>query len=367
MPGSNSQPTALLLLPAPTAPGSLRPLYAASLSKILPVVAGPVKGSNHNARLDIAILLPKTFSTRISPRAMVFNRASDLLKDMYALVGELAKDAGVAIDSPGGVDPRIFMLEDQTGFPDDRPVMNHSLSGPIVDLPILVSSGRNYDPVFSVDTDEGEDVLNQFLHVYGLKNWNKPNVRKTPGGHFEKPKQKPKNIPEWRKTQQRHKSVAVGGVFDQLQASEKVMLTAAALVLEPENDDILSPTPRSVTIGIPSNEVLNGKRVEPWETRQKRAAEFFESIVTFSEENFRTEELINKPFGPNGKLVRVKLGPSLTVNYVQISDQFGPTVTDHDLSAIVMPRGADSKTVNKQREQKGLPTLEVFEVDAASH
>ena len=297
----------------------------------------------------------------------MFPRVQDLLEDVYTLLCIIAVETGVEMDVPGGIDTRIFMFEDQGGHPEDRAPVNHSFSGPVIDLTILVSAGRAYDPVFSVESEEGEGVLKEFLRLHGQMNIPQPNVRRTVGGTSIKMTQK--FAPELRKTKI-HRSVAVGGTFDHLHIGHKVLLSAVALVVEPETDDTVSPSRRLITIGITGDELLKNKKyakqVESWDERQRRTADFFESIVAFSKDttSSRNVEHIDRP-GPNGKLVRVRLGSTLTINYTQIQDPYGPTITDEKISALVISKEtrAGGQAVNEKREEKGWAPLEVFEVD----
>src|ERR1700722_11031870 len=272
MAAATAPPAALLLLPTPTSPTSLRTRFGLTLSDVLPSVADLVKNSDHIARLDLGIVLPKTFSTRLSPRASVFPRVQQLVKDLYALLSSTAAEVGVALDVPGGVDARIFMFEDQSGHPADRPQVAHSYSGPIIDLSILVSSGRVYDPVFSVESRDGESVLKAFLDLHSARNMSPPSVRRVKVGEAEKAIKQ--EIPELRKAKTAHKSVAAVGTFGQLRIDEKLLLTATAVILEPETDDTVSPTRRQITISIAAD--------DGWEARQGKVADFFESIVAFS-------------------------------------------------------------------------------------
>src|SRR2546423_571450 len=203
---ATTPPAALLLLPTPTGPESLRTRFRPTISDVLLSLAEAVKNSDHVARLDLGIVLPKTFSTRLSPRASVFPRVQELVKDLYALLHSVAAEVGVKLDVPGGVDARVFMFEDQSGHPADRPQVAHSYSGPIIDLSILVSPGRRYDPVFSVDSEDGESVLSQFLDRHGVHKISPPNVRRVKVGEFEKASSN-QAIPELRKAKALHKSV----------------------------------------------------------------------------------------------------------------------------------------------------------------
>lgn len=355
---------ALLLLPTPTSPEALRTRFRPTISSVLSSLADSVKDSDHVARLDLGIVLPKTFPTRLSPRASVFPRVQELVKDLYTLVSNVAGEIGVKLDVPGGIDARVFLFEDQSGHPADRPQVAHSYSGPIIDLSILVSSGRVYDPIFSVESEDGEAVLQAFLDLHRVRNASPPDIRRIKDGEFEKPSSR--EIPEFRKAKAAHKSVAVGGSFEQLHISEKLLLTATAVIVEPETDDIISPNRRRITIGITADEVLTEKnsagQLKSWDDRQGKVADFFESIVAFSK-NVKTSRSVAR----TEKTVSVRLGPTLTINYVEISDPFGLTITDESLSALVIPKGkeADASAVNDKREKKGWSSLELFEVEGA--
>ena len=168
-----------------------------------------------------------------------------------------------------------------------------------------------------------------------------------------------------------HKSVAVGGTFDHLHIGHKLLLTATVLAAEPSDAFSTSPkTPRLITVGITGDELLVNKKygsvVESWSTRQQRTADFVESILVFHPDipSIRETESIDEP-GPNGKVIRVTYGDDITINYTQISDPFGPTITDENITALVISGETRSggKAVNDKRREKGWKELEVFEVD----
>ena len=223
------------------------------------------------------------------------------------------------------------MFEDQSGHPTDRPQVAHSYSGPIIDLSILAASGRHYDPVFSVESEDGESVLRQFLDRHGVHKLSPLNVRRIQVGEAEKAGSQP--IPELRKAKVAHKSVAVGSAFEQLSISDKLLLTATAIVVEPETDDTVSPTRRRMTIGVTAG--------ENWDERQEKTADFFESIVAFSKhvKNSRTVQSLKKP-GQKG--ISVRLGPTLTINYVEISDHDGLLTADETISALIVSKGNEA-------------------------
>ena len=173
---------------------------------------------------------------------------------------------------------------------------------------------------------------------------------------------------------QSHTSVAVGGTFDHLHIGHKLLLTGTILAAEPSS----TGSPRLITVGITGDELLVNKKygnvVESWDSRQQRTAEFVESILTFHHDvpSIRSVQQINEP-GPNGRVVRVTYSTTtttsptdeITINYTKISDPFGPTITDENISALVISAEtrAGGNAVNDKRGEKGWKALEVFEVD----
>ena len=127
--------------------------------------------------------------------------------------------------------------------------------------------------------------------------------------------------------------------------------------------------PRTLTIGITGDEMLKKKKyaefLETWSERQKTTSAFLQGILDFSP-NGRTasEQEINEP-GPNGHAVHTRLFQNLVIKCVEIWDAFGPTITEPNLSALVVSAETRSggQAVNDKRREKGWTELEVFEVD----
>jgi hypothetical protein len=319
-------PSALLLLPAPTSftPSSLGTACSPTLSSLLPLLAKSVKGTNDIARLDVAVVLPEFIDINDTPRAILFAQTQTLLTELYTLLCLIAVEHGVELDLPGGVDARIFMLEAIREAPETS--VHYAFSGPLVDMATLVASrARIYDPIFSVESEEGETILQAFLKLYSvLPNPSPPSVRRLIGGtsittssQKSDARQAATGTPN---PPPSHHSVIVGGTFDHLHIGHKLLLTATALVLSP------SPSPKSnrlVTIGITGDELLVNKNfaseVESWDVRQQKTADFFESILAFptastsSSSSSRRSETISEP-GPNGhaQLPRSTTPASLT-------------------------------------------------------
>ena len=371
-------PSALLLLPAPTSftRSSLGTACGPTLSSLLPFVAKSVKGTNDIARLDVAVVLPEFINIKDTPRAILFAQTQTLLTELYTLLCLIAVEHRVELDFPGGVDVRIFMLEAIREAPETS--VNYAFSGPLIDMATLVASrARIYDPIFSIESEEGEHILQAFLKLHSvLPNPSPPNVRRMIGGtSITTSSQKSdarQAATEPLQPPPPHHSVIVGGTFDHLHIGHKLLLTATALVLSP------SPSPisnRLITIGITGDELLVNKKfapeVESWDVRQQKTADFFESILAFptASSSSRRSETISEP-GPNGHVVRVTFlsvasGSTTTINYTRISDPYGPTIVDEKISALVISQEtrAGGKAVNDRRREKGWAELEVFEVD----
>src|SRR2546423_7858790 len=344
-------PTSLLLLPIPTSwtRSSLRTACGPTLSNVLPFAGKSVKGTNKLARLDIAVVLPESFTIRDTPRVILFNQTQPLLKELYTLICAIALEHEVELDIPAGVDARIFMLEAVRNESTQTGPVDQAYCGPLLNLQTLVSARRAYDPVFSVESEQGEHILQAFLRLHNvLPDPSPPHVRRVIYGIFmttpaDKSSTQDAAIPPTQ-TPKPHHSVIVGGTFDHLHLGHKLLLTATALILSPAQSD------RLVTIGITGDELLTEKKfaaeVEFWDLRQRRIADFFESIFAFPAAKdavaSRTVQQISTP-GPNGHLVRVAFlsaasGSTTTIDYTQIADPYGPTITNENISALVVSR-----------------------------
>jgi phosphopantetheine adenylyltransferase len=322
-------------------------------------------------------VLPESFNLTETPRPILFTQTQTLLKELYNLLCIIAVEKGVELDFPGGVDARIFMLEAVREDRSKGTAVNYAYSGPLLNLSTLVSARRAYDPVFSVESEQGEHVLQAFLKLHSvLPNPSPPNVRRIIGGtSITTTSSTEESATDPTQSPNPHYSVAVGGTFDHLHIGHKLLLTTTALVLSPS--ERTSPSDRLITIGITGDELLTNKKVasevESWDVRRQKTADFFESILAFPAAkdtmSSRMSMKISRP-GPNGHLVRVTYlslasGSTTTINYTRISDPYGPTITDRNISALVISHEtrAGGKAVNDKRTEKGWAPLEVFEVD----
>ena len=265
-------------------------------------------------------------------RSALFPRFQALLASIYTLACLSAAEAKIELDFPGGLDIRAFLLDIA------QPTLDATLSGPLTNITALRDAGRA-SGINSTHSDELSSTLS------GKKSTDSMAASL-------------------------HSKVAVGGTFDHLHVGHKLLLTATIFIAQP------SATDREITIGITGDELLVKKKhasvLESWETRQQRSADFVESILVFHPDiqSIRTVEYLDTP-GPNGKAVKITYdlhtsgAGKISINYVQISDPFGPTITDESITALVISAEtrAGGEAVNDKRTEKGWAALEVFEVD----
>jgi phosphopantetheine adenylyltransferase len=169
--------------------------------------------------------------------------------------------------------------------------------------------------------------------------------------------------------QSSHYSVAVGGTFDHFHIGHKLLLTATALALEPveEFDPIRE---RRLTVGVTGDALLKNKKyaefLESWDDRCQSTSSFLMAIMDFSlpDKSAPRVERVSQP-GPNGHYVLMKVRSGLTLKLVQITDPFGPTITDESIDALVVSgeTRAGGAAVNEERAKKGWKSLDVFEID----
>ena len=323
--------------------------------------------------LDVAVMVPLgCCPTSFRPRATIFEEAQKVLALVYSLISAIATKNGVDIAVPGALGLCIFYLvakENCLTKTDSSDTCSPSCFGPFVSVPTLVDAGRVYNVLCSSDKQHGNEVVQGLLDQYQSKSEPKPTVTTLPvqdSGSHEKEEFAPSSSPE----AQVHLSIAVGGAFDHLHVGHKLLLTATALLAEPKGTGRNSSQTVKLAIGISGDEMLANKQyaeeMETWNERQEKVAEFLESVLLFSAPvlSAKKVESFSDPTA-NGRRVRTTYGSELIVEYVQLFDPFGPTITDQNISALVLSKetrsGGDG--VNERRQKLGWPPLEIFEVD----
>lgn len=367
---SVSPPSALLLLPTAAEGASFEQLqqaYGPALAAASVQVAKRLGDSNQIAVLDVAVCVPGVGSPAFVPRARVFDGLQRLVADMYTLIGLVGTEQEIELDIPGGIDVRVVFLDfDPVLGTLERP--QYARHGPIVDLETLAGSGRPWDWVFYPDTGSGQTLATAFRagcsrsqqsgadKLYAVPGGIE---RSSPGGPFG---------PTDEQTSTAHYSVIIGGTFDHVHLGHKLLLTATALIVDPIQD--ADSTPRLITIGVTGDELLVNKKyaefLESWDERCQSTVSFLSAIIDFRPPDKSAPSIqgVSQP-GPNGKYALNTVWPGLVLKLVEISDVFGPTITEEDITAIVVSKETRSAgpMINGERAKKGWHGLEVFEVD----
>lgn len=353
---------ALVLLPAPpsAAVRQLKEAYGPALSHLFSNAAARLKGSNSVYKVDIALAIPRLLDAQFQPRSKAFASIQHVLANFYTLVGAISASIDGELDAPGGLDVRVFLLDDD----EQRQTQGSGrLQGPVVDMTTLATSQRSWDQIYVPDTKDGELLAAAFSRQ-GVS----IPCNKLPAGSTPTTSQPILSPDEGRSIS--HSAVIVGGTFDHLHIGHKLLLTATALALDPRSEGQREGAGRSLVVGITGDEMLVNKKfaeyLESWEERWQKTAAFLRAIIDFNPPGVSPSEIrrIENP-GPNGKQVSFQIAPDLTVRLVQIADPFGPTITEEHLSALIVSAETRSggQAVNTERDKKGWAALEVFEVD----
>lgn len=351
-----AMPYSLLLLPPPPSPAvrHLKGVYGPALSHIFTHATRQLKDSNHIYRLDVALTIPDILSEHYWPRSRAFTGAQKLLANFYTLVGAISAENNVELDSPGGVDVRVFFVHQNAE--NDHTKDWRRIQGPIIDLRTLASSQRAWDSIYVLDTPEADNLATALSkHGVSVKS------TKLPAGVATATSEPILRPDEERSTS--HRAVIVGGTFDHLHLGHKLLLTATALAMDVSRDN------KTLAVGITGDEMLVNKKfaeyLETWEERMQGTAAFLRAIVDFNPpEPTPVEMKRTHTAGPNGTQVSFLVAPDLIVRLVQISDPFGPTITEEDFTALIVSAETRSggQAVNTERNKKGWAPLEVFEV-----
>ncbi|KAL5342825.1 hypothetical protein BJX70DRAFT_271162 [Aspergillus crustosus] len=365
-----SPPSALLLLPPPPAISfdQFKEVYEATLSTVFTNLLTALNVSTRIASLDIALALPGLHAPACQPSTRAFTSLQRIVEHVYRLVAVICIERNIEMESPGGIDSRVILLDfDSVRQPANSVFVERN--GPVVDLQTLASSKRLWHRVFYPDTPVGHDLGTAFSSFYtSTKAYGGGNPESVPGAPQWTPG-KSLVVPGETVEPVLHHSVILGGTFDHLHIGHKLLLTATALVLQPAETGYPNQE-RVITVGVTGDEMLKNKKyaqfLETWEERCRSTGAFLTSIMDFDapEPDATHIDQIYNP-GPNGRAMVMKIRPGITLRLVQILDPYGPTITEEDLSALVVSKETRSggAAVNQERAKRGWKQLEVFEVD----
>lgn len=369
-------PLWLLLLPSTPSFNSmieLRSAYESVLTETLQQAAQASKSTSIIQTLDVAVALEGFLDD--SPRSRQYPGLQDFMCQLYSLLCIICTEQSIDIDG-NDVICRISLFKAPKSY--EEFMLNIDRTHPetlLFNLHVLASCQRPWHHLLSVDDEAGTSLIHDFLSFrerYGLNPQTLKINRVQPGTAYQTSEQRqdvsaiPSGINKC------HYSVAVGGTFDHLHAGHKLLLTMTGLALEPINTREANKR-RTLTIGITGDALLKNKKfaeeLQDWNERQKGVAGFVASVLLLdsSAEVLKSSQRV-KDTVSGARSVQDEYKSGLQINYVEIFDPFGPTITDQDISALVVSAETRSggKAVNDRRVEKGWPPLEVFEVGVLS-
>ena len=364
-------PEYLLLLSSfhwPPERENLRWELEAPLASVLREISHEVRKTTAAASLDIAVSVPSLPDHGNMSRSILYDPVQNLVAGIYKLTCVIAARENINVEDNEGIDVRVLILSDRGtdigGRASLAKTSDQSRIGPLISIQTLAQSGRTWRQLYSIENEQGEKLLRQFL----INQDNRVRIRKLNQGSVRSTETTPITAQLSGQKSQDHGSIAVGGTWDHIHIGHKLLLTMFAFLLHTNGSTRTSP--QVLTVGITGDELLKNKKypetLESWQDRQAPVYAFLRAIVDFrppQQSVVRCSEFSDP--GPNGHAVRYEICNRLTINMVEIADPFGPTITDASISALVLSAEtrAGGKAVNEKRMQQGWPELDVFEVD----
>ena len=368
----------ILLLPQPPEHvnlHTLRAAYGPALSEVLRS-ASVLSAKRISAILDIVIDCPEQHLHQ-APRTRLYIRLQRLFGLLYSLIVQICTKESIDVKFGNEVNSRIVLLNSNHSSTVKGGVgefKEPQAEGPIIDIYSLTQCINRWKILYFVDSVQGKALLARFINAQeSLKKDDTDLVfeKVRDGSNLrEQESELPTDNYVRVEPQKDHCAVAVGGSFDHLHPGHKLLLTMTAAVLEPNVNKENSQC-RKLTIGISGDELLKNKKfadeLQNWNDRQAAVRKFLLGILDFRSPIPRDDKntAVRNIQHEQGRTLYDNLESGLQIEYVEISDPYGPTITDEKISALVLSREtrAGGKAVNDKRLAKGWAALEIFEVD----
>lgn len=362
----------LLLLPHFSSPTTLRALqdsFGSAIRQAL-LAASRLGRNSAPAILDVAVVYKDPSPDNEQNVDIDYNQFQNRLALMYKLMCIICAEYGNEVET------RALLIDDVRDYDDDSGGhIKGASSGPLVALTALARCRRPWARIYAIATQDGEVLLHNFLQIRNhpppLQMQSHLEVIKLElgsgsGASNQKPPSKVSLSPRKWST---FEKVAVGGTFDHLHAGHKLLLTVTALLLNAPDPRHVS-SDRSITIGITGDKLLQEKQfvnqMQDWDERQRAVESFLLGILELrlSTDSLKSTDRALSP-DTGGRVVRQQFESGLAINYDEIFDPFGPTITDPAIAALVVSGETRSggQAVNDKREAQGWSSLEILEVD----
>lgn len=365
---ASEEPARFLLFvpphPSPCSLSALRAAFGDTISQVLKEVATASAESSKAAILEIATACPNLTTAQSTTRSGLYDQLQEVIAGIYKLVCVVAAAEHINIEDNEGVDVRVLPVAwspEASAANADR-----QCYGPVVSITALARCGRVWQYAFGVESEAGEVMVRAFVTAKGggetvnrLQGGPVMNASAASGAQSGSSNSHTSS----HSSEQRHYDVAVGGTFDHLHIGHKLLLTMTLFTADKRPDG----SAWGATVGITGDQLLVNKKhasvLESWSDRQLAVETFCDSLLDFSSSTKRT--VTRDDPGPNGKSVDHHYPDGLVVKCTEIQDPFGPTITEEQISALIISAETRSggKAVNDKRKEKGWKELDVFEVD----
>jgi phosphopantetheine adenylyltransferase len=381
-------PTTLVLLPPDPSPRTSRALLAAALRHAKQLALREPGRRGLVAALPLASLTGGN-----SPRAQQFAGAQVAVAGAYRAAVQAARAEGVEVaadlsdddepdergpDSVVAVDVSVVLVPFGPAVVEGEGEGEGEWIGPVVSFAGLARRRGGWEAAWAAESAGGERVRRRFeeLAAPGAAAVRSVRVPDDPAG--DAPSGEKHAAAAAADATARCKSVIVGGTFDHLHVGHKLLLTMTAFALDAPAAAAGDAAERTLTVGMTAADLLAKKKyaeaLQPWRARTRRAHAFLRAILRpdldGGEDDDEVEE-VHAP-GPNGHAVRVRMAPrqggggaGVVLNYVEIWDPYGPTITDAGVDTLVVSaetRGG-GQAVNDKRRELGWVEVVVHEVD----
>ena len=319
--------------------------------------------------LDIALASDTFILHNGQAPSIVYCEFQKILALMYGLLCIISTEESVDVQYDNDVDTRVVLFRAAQTAETEATGHSLDLQENSIDLQALASCQRPWTRILFAGGEKGEAVLADFRRLReSLDCGPQACFEELPGGSsIDKPVDDPSfHAGPSKQLLHSHYSVAVGGTFDHLHAGHKLLLTIAALLINFRDDPRRE---RSITVGISGDALLQKKQytdeMMDWNARQLSVRDFLLGLLKMCQPSEKLKSSVRSSSDVGFRSVYDEFESGLIINYAELSDPYGPTITDKSISALVISREtrAGGKAVNDKREANGWPPLEIFEVD----